>query len=58
MKRISPDHGMSVLLRHYVRFGAELAGGFAGSRRENKVSAMLMAPVARLRDPMGRFGSL
>ena len=58
LKRVSPDHGMPVLIRHYATFGADLAGGFARSRRENKVSAMLMAPVARLRDPMERFGSL
>ncbi|MDP9474240.1 MAG: GNAT family N-acetyltransferase [Actinomycetota bacterium] len=58
LKRSSPDYRMPALLRHYARFGAELAGGFAGSRRENKVSALLLAPVARLRGPMGRFGSL
>ena len=58
LKRSSPDHQMPVLLRRYARFGAELAGGFAESRRENKVSALLFAPVSRLRDPMQRFGSL
>lgn len=58
LKRMAPDHRMPVLLRHYARFGAELAGGFAGSRREDKVSALLLAPVARLRGPMERFGSL
>lgn len=47
-----------MLLRHYAGFGAGLAGGFAKGRGENKASALLLAPVARLRDPMGRFGSL
>lgn len=58
LKRIDPDHQMPVLLRHYARFGAELAGGLAEGRRRNKVSALLMAPAARLRNPMGRLGSL
>jgi hypothetical protein len=58
LKRIAPEHRMPVLLRHYARFGARLAGEFAESRREDKVSALLLAPVARLRDPMERFGSL
>ena len=58
LKGLDPDHQMPVLLRHYAGFGAELAGGFAKGRGENKASALLLAPVARLRDPMGRFGSL
>lgn len=58
LKQTSPDHRMPVLLKHYARFGAELAGGLAESRREDKVSALLLAPVARLRGPMERFGSL
>lgn len=55
---IDPAFPMPVLLRHYARFGAELAGAFAESRRANKVSALLMAPAHRLRAPAARLGAL
>jgi hypothetical protein len=56
--RIDPAYPIPVLLRHYARFGTELAGGFAESRQANKVSALLLASGATLREQIDRFGAL
>jgi len=58
LTRIDPAYPIPVLLRHYAKFGTELAGGFAESRRANKVSALLLASGDTLREQVDRFGGL
>ena len=65
LNKISLEHPVPVLLRHYVRFGAELGGGFAAEPLEDgaglrgdKVAALLLTPAGHLRASIERFKSL
>lgn len=63
LKSISPEYPVPVLLRHYARSGAEIAGRFAlephsGESQEDKVAAPLFTAAGRLRASINRFKSL
>jgi putative hemolysin len=55
--QLDPAHPVPVLLRHYARFGAELAGELAEDRWADKMSALLLAPAARLGASTRRLAS-